>query len=68
MCVVNVSLITDYDSGVTANVEPVSHAEVMKVFAANITKLQSLLVNLIETIPNDREKCTCADTLKSARG
>ena len=68
MCVVNVSLITDYDSGVTANVEPVSHAEVMKVFAANITKLQSLLVNLIETIPNDRAKCTCADTLKSARG
>jgi hypothetical protein len=39
----------------------------MKVFGANITKLQNLLVNLIETIPANRA-CTCADTLKSARG
>jgi 5'-methylthioadenosine phosphorylase len=67
MCVVNISLITDYDSGLAGNVEPVSHAEVMKVFGANITKLQNLLVNLIETIPANRA-CTCADTLKSARG
>lgn len=69
MCVVNISLITDYDSGLAAegHVEPVSHAEVMKVFGANITKLQNLLVNFIGTIPEGRN-CSCADTLKSARG
>jgi len=67
MCVVNVSLITDYDSGLVGNVEPVSHSEVVKVFGENITKLQSLLVNLIETIPEKRAKCKCAETLKHSR-
>ena len=35
MCYVNISLITDYDVGLEgqAGIEPVSHAEVMKVFA-----------------------------------
>src|SRR5262249_17235039 len=32
MCVVNISLITDYDCGLQGNVEPVSHSEVVKVF------------------------------------
>jgi 5'-methylthioadenosine phosphorylase len=67
MCVVNVSLITDYDSGLAGNVEPVSHAEVMKVFGSNLTKLQSLLQNLIKEIPSDRCNCGCADTLKNSR-
>ncbi len=67
MCVVNVSLITDYDSGLVGNVEPVSHAEVVKVFGDNISKLQALLVNLVGSIPEKRSKCQCAETLKFSR-
>jgi 5'-methylthioadenosine phosphorylase len=67
MCVVNISLITDYDSGLHGNVEPVTHAQVMKVFAENLTKLQTLLLKLIESIPQARDKCKCAQTLAHAR-
>lgn len=67
MCVVNISLITDFDSGLVGNVEPVSHSEVVKVFGENISKLQTLLKNLIGTIPDTRGKCDCANTLKHAR-
>jgi len=67
MCVVNVSLITDYDSGLAGNVEPVSHSEVIKVFNNNLSKLQKLLVGLLETIPSDRKKCGCSNVLEHAR-
>lgn len=67
MCVVNISLITDYDSGLVGDVDPVSHSEVVKVFGENISKLQNLLVKLIETIPAERKSCPCSTTLKHAR-
>ncbi|HEY9786936.1 MAG TPA: S-methyl-5'-thioadenosine phosphorylase [Candidatus Obscuribacterales bacterium] len=67
MCVVNISLITDYDSGLVGDVEPVSHSEVVKVFGENVTKLQKLLVKLIESIPEKRSKCTCGSALAHAR-
>lgn len=67
MCVVNVALITDYDSGLHADVEPVSHSEVIEVFNKNLDKLQSLLFKLIEKIPAERTKCGCGKTLAHAR-
>lgn len=67
LCVVNISLITDYDSGVQGGVDPVSHAEVVKVFSENNEKLQTLLVKLVENIPERSQICTCSDTLKGAR-
>lgn len=67
MCVVNISLITDYDSGLVGDVEPVSHAEVVKVFGQNIARLQDLLVKLVQSIPAGREGCTCASALAGAR-
>ncbi|HEY9871645.1 MAG TPA: S-methyl-5'-thioadenosine phosphorylase [Candidatus Obscuribacterales bacterium] len=67
MCVVNISLITDYDSGLVGDVEPVSHSEVMKVFTDNLSKLQALLVKLLDTIPDARDKCGCARALEGAR-
>jgi 5'-methylthioadenosine phosphorylase len=67
MCVVNVALITDYDSGLHGNVDPVSHSEVIKVFNANLSKLQNLLVKLVESIPEERGKCQCANTLAHSR-
>ncbi len=67
LCVVNIALITDYDSGLVGDVQPVSHSEVIKVFGENITKLQALLVNLIGEIKPDRKACKCAETLSHAR-
>lgn len=46
----NISLITDYDAGLVADCEPVSHEAVMKVFSDNISKLQKLLFKIIEKI------------------
>jgi 5'-methylthioadenosine phosphorylase len=67
MCVVNVSLITDYDCGLLGNVEPVSHTEVVKVFNENLGKLQGMLIKLIESIPEKRSQCQCPTTLAHAR-
>ncbi|MGE0201747.1 MAG: S-methyl-5'-thioadenosine phosphorylase [Candidatus Melainabacteria bacterium] len=46
----NISLITDYDTGVEG-VPPVSHQEVIEVFTQNNEKLRKLLFRLIELIP-----------------
>lgn len=67
MCCVNISLITDYDCGLVGNVPPVSHAEVVKVFADNITKLHTMLRKLLELIPEKRQACSCSTVLEQAR-
>lgn len=67
LCVVNVALITDYDSGLVGDVEPVSHTEVIQVFNDNLSKLQGLLTKMLELMPTKREKCGCATTLQHAR-
>ena len=59
MCPLNISLITDYDAGLVGDVPPVSHKEVMEVFAQNIENLKTLLFELIKTIPADRNVCGC---------
>jgi 5'-methylthioadenosine phosphorylase len=50
MASVNISLITDYDTGVDG-VAPVSHEEVIQVFTQNNEKLKNMLFRLIELIP-----------------
>jgi 5'-methylthioadenosine phosphorylase len=67
ICYVNVSLITDYDVGLEGmpGVEPVSHAEVVRVFEENNAKLRDLLFSLIPTIPSERS-CICATALSGA--
>ncbi len=67
MCCVNISLITDYDSGLVGDVAPVSHSEVVKVFGNNIAKLQNMLTRLLEAIPDERKACTCSTALQHAR-
>lgn len=63
ICYANVSLITDYDVGLDDDptIEPVSHEAVLKVFAANISKLRGLLTAAIEALPSERA-CGCADS------
>ncbi|MCA9798626.1 MAG: S-methyl-5'-thioadenosine phosphorylase [Cyanobacteria bacterium HKST-UBA06] len=59
MSAVNISLVTDYDTGVPG-IEPVSHEEVLKVMAENNDKLRTLLFTLIEKIPVDSFATTAA--------
>jgi 5'-methylthioadenosine phosphorylase len=64
---VNISLITDYDSGLVGDVEPVSHAEVVKVFGENIAKLQNMLLKLLREIPENPSNWVSHKTLEGAR-
>ncbi len=67
LCYVNISIVTDYDTGLVAEgeVEPVS-AEVMRNFAASLEKARALLLEIIKRIPSERT-CPCPHALKQAR-
>lgn len=67
MCPLNISLITDYDAGLVGDVAPVSHHEVMQVFNSNLENLKKLLFSMIESIPNERANCICAETKKRSQ-
>jgi len=67
MCVVNISLITDYDAGLVEDVDPVSHSEVIKVFTENNEKLKKLLFSMIDNTPVERKNCSCSGVLEHAR-
>lgn len=67
MCPLNISLITDYDAGLVGDVPPVSHCDVIKVFNDNVVKLKSLLFNMIENIPHERNNCECKMTKKHSQ-
>ncbi len=68
MCVVNVSLITDYDSGLVAEgeVSPVTAEEVMHVFHQNAERIRKVIFGLIEKIPTERD-CPCPKVLDYAK-
>ena len=67
LCYVNISLITDYDVGVEGEeVEPVTHEEVIRVFAENNAKLRDLLFAMVRALPPERD-CPCATALEGAR-
>ena len=65
ICYANVSLITDYDVGVE-DAPPVTHEDVIRVFAENNEKLRGLLFALIPALPAERT-CECATALHGAR-
>jgi 5'-methylthioadenosine phosphorylase len=65
MCYVNIALITDYDVGLVADVEAVSHEQVLKVFSENNDKLRNLLFTLIPRLPEERN-CICSTALQGA--
>jgi 5'-methylthioadenosine phosphorylase len=68
ICYVNISLITDYDVGLEGEpgIEPVSHEEVMKVFASNNERVKQAIFGIVEAIPAERT-CTCGSALTGAR-
>jgi 5'-methylthioadenosine phosphorylase len=65
MCYVNLSLITDYDTGVEGRPEiaAVTMEEALRVFGENVHILQKALFALIETIPRQRG-CDCGEALQ----
>ena len=65
ICYANISLITDYDVGVEG-IEPVTSAEVMRVFGENNARLRDVLFSAIPGLPAARD-CPCASGLEGAR-
>lgn len=65
ICYVNISLITDYDVGIEG-VPPVSHEEVMKVFASNNERVKQAISRIIASIPA-QPTCQCHRALTGAR-
>ena len=68
MCYVNISLITDYDVGLEGEegIAPVSHGDVLKVFASNNERVKAAIFTIIETLPAERT-CECGSALTTAR-
>jgi 5'-methylthioadenosine phosphorylase len=52
---VNLSLITDYDAGLVADVpdaKPVTNQEVVEAFRANLEMLRGVILQMVETLPD----------------
>jgi len=64
MCYVNISLITDYDTGVDG-IPPVDAKEVGKIFADNIDKVKMLIKKIISELPAT-PSCNCRKALENA--
>jgi 5'-methylthioadenosine phosphorylase len=60
MCFTTIALVTDHDAGVEGG-EAVSHAEVLRVFADNVTSLKQTLRAAIAAMPaaEDDESASC---------
>ncbi len=63
ICYTAIALVTDYDAGLegSAEIAPVTHEEVLKVFGANIGRVRQILFDLVEKLPA-RATCKCATT------
>ncbi|WP_246187012.1 S-methyl-5'-thioadenosine phosphorylase [Microlunatus speluncae] len=66
LCYTTIAVITDHDAGVD-QASAVSHAEVLKIFGANIDRLKILLRQVIERLPQDEgdadATCQCRRAL-----
>lgn len=68
MAVVNISLITDYDSGVHAGTEAVNATDVLEVFKSNSEKIKKVVLELIGKIPADLDALGAREALRFSRG
>lgn len=68
MAVVNISLITDYDSGLHADVEPVNAAQVLAVFQQNAQRIRQVVLDMIAKMPADLDSLGAAESLRFTRG
>lgn len=68
MAVVNISLITDYDSGVHAGTEAVNATDVLAVFKSNSEKIKQVVLDLIAKMPSDLAGLGAREALVYSRG
>ena len=63
ICYCAIALVTDYDAGLegSADIAPVTHEEVLKVFAANIGRVRQILFDVVKQLPG-QAGCRCAAT------
>ena len=66
IAVVNIALITDYDSGLEGNVPPVTQGEVYEVFLKNAARVKTVILELIKRIPLDLDS-PCHHALDGAK-
>ena len=62
MCLTSVALVTDLDAGLDHG-EGVTHAEVLRVFAANVGRVRDVLVDAIAKLPEPGADCECRHAL-----
>ncbi len=66
MCYFSIALVTDYDAGIIdENIKPVTSDEVNRMFASNLEKLKSLIIEIIKNTPEKRS-CDCKNILDNA--
>lgn len=68
MAVVNISLITDYDSGVFTGTEAVNAHDVLEVFTKNAERIKSVVLDLIGSMPSDLSTLGARQGLEFSRG
>ena len=68
MGVVNISLITDYDSGVHSGTEAVTATDVLAVFKSNSEKIKKVVLDLIGRIPVNLDEVSTVSHLEYTRG
>ncbi|MFF8658082.1 S-methyl-5'-thioadenosine phosphorylase [Streptomyces huasconensis] len=63
LCYASLALVTDLDAGAESG-DGVSHEEVLRVFAANVDRLRSVLFDAVAGLPAAGERaCPCAGAL-----
>jgi 5'-methylthioadenosine phosphorylase len=68
MAVVNISLITDYDSGVVVEGEAVTAQSVLEVFRTNSERIVKVVLEMIKRMPADLDLLGAAEALSFSRG
>ena len=68
MAVLNISLVTDYDSGVVADAEAVTAHSVLEVFQKNAENARKVVLDIIKEMPKDLSTIGSKDSLKFTRG
>ncbi|MBX3120306.1 MAG: S-methyl-5'-thioadenosine phosphorylase [Fimbriimonadaceae bacterium] len=68
MAVVNIALITDYDSGAFTGHEAVTAHDVLEVFKSNAEKAKQVVMTLIQKMPADLSGLGARDGLTYSRG
>lgn len=69
LCYSTIAMVTDHDAGIDgdAGVGAVTHADVLKIFAANIDRLKALLARTVARLPEPTDdataRCSCRRAL-----